>query len=185
MKPLLVIEDISPPMRRDLFTIVGVRVQATRYAWLALPNWIAVGVSLALLSENGKATSEVLVTGLFLGGFLYLANVTHSLGHVVAGWVVHSPMDILLLTATRDVTLYLKDRTAYPPSTRIRRSLGGPIANLVVGLAGLAMTSFVRSAWLELFVLSNVGVGLWTLCPVPTMDGWVIWSSLLRKRHTR
>jgi hypothetical protein len=183
MRPLFFFEDIRSPMRKDLFTVAGVRVQSTRYAWLAVPNWIGFGLFIAFVGSSDS--SHFVPTGLLYGAFLYLANVIHSLGHIIAGKIVQSPMDILLLTATRDVTLYLKDQATYPAGKRIRRSLGGPISNLAAGLVGLGMTALFRTAWLEIFAIANLGAGLWTLCPVPTMDGWVIWSTLLSHRQTR
>ena len=33
-------------------------------------------------------------------------------------------------------------------------------------------------SWLAAFGGFSVGVGLWTLVPIPTLDGWVIWRGL-------
>jgi hypothetical protein len=179
MRPLFVFEDIHSPMRKDLFTVAGVRIQATRSAFLAVPIWTGFGFLIASLGGIGHSYFGIVLTGLLYAVLLYLANVIHSVGHIVAGKIVRAPMDALLLTATRDVTLYLNDRAACPLRVRIGRSLGGPISNLAAGLAALGFNALFRTGWLEFFAIVNVAVGLWTLCPVPTMDGWVIWRGLL------
>jgi len=180
MRPLLVIEDIRPAKRIDLFTVGGVRIQATHYAWISLPAWMLLGLLMALFSENGILSFEALQIGLLYGLCLYLSNVIHSLGHIVAGKIIRSPMNILLLTSTRDVTEYAEGQASSPNHKRLLRSLGGPVFNIAAGLAGLAAMVLFGSQPAKIFALVNFGVGLWTLCPVPSMDGWVIWKALIR-----
>jgi len=180
MKPLLVFEDISAEKRSHLFTFAGVRIQATRYAWISVPMWILFGLFVAFAGERKSLSLETLWTGFLYGGCLYLANVIHSVGHIVAGKIVHSPMEILLLTSLRDVTLYAHSQASSPKRVRILRSLGGPVLNLAAGLIGLGVMALTGTYWVKVFAVVNCGVGLWTLCPVPTMDGWVIWTNLFR-----
>jgi len=183
MRPLLVVEDIHAPTRKRLFTFGGVSVEATRYAWLAVPGYIAVGVLFAALGRFGGSLSTALLTGSALGAGLYLTNSIHSLGHIVAGRIVGSPMDVLLLTATRDVTLYASTTGSPTKRARIVRSLGGPVFNLLAGAAAFAAAVIFTSEWVRFLSLANVAVGLWTLCPVPTLDGWVIWGQIFGDRH--
>jgi hypothetical protein len=183
MRPLLVFENIHAPARTRLFTFAGVIVEATRYAWLAVPGYIAVGVLLSVLGRFGDSVVATFGTGCALGAGLYLTNSVHSLGHIVVGRIVGSPMDVLLLTATRDVTLYASATGSPARQARILRSLGGPVFNLLAGTAAFAAAALFKSEWLRFLSLANVVVGLWTLCPVPTLDGWVIWGQLFGDRH--
>jgi Zn-dependent protease len=162
--------------------MAGVRIEATRHARMAPITWLVFGLLIAALDgDSGSAVSIALKAAVYAAA-LYLANVLHSLGHIVAGRIVGAPMDILLLTSTRDVTLYLADPSTYPVGVRARRSLGGPAANVVVALLCFSMTAPLKAPWLESFAVVNLAVGLWTLCPIPTMDGWVIWRGLFRGR---
>jgi hypothetical protein len=184
LRPILVFEDIHSPTQAHLCTLWGVKVKATRYAWLSIPIWIGFGLLIAVLGSKGNSHSAIISTGILYGICLSVSNAIHSLGHIIAGRVAHSPMDVLLLTSTRDVTLYLTDQTSCPRSARILRSLGGPALNFLVGLAGLGLMMFFRVAWLQTFAAVNLGVAIWTLCPVPTMDGWVVWRNLFKPRSS-
>jgi membrane-associated protease RseP (regulator of RpoE activity) len=42
-----------------------------------------------------------------------------------------------------------------------------------------------RASWARPAGVINVVVGLWTLMPVPSLDGWVIWRSLARSARER
>ena len=182
MRPLFVIEDIHSAGRASLFTIAGIRIEATRYAWLAPITWMIIGLFIAALDRHNGTLVSLVGRAAFYGAALYSSNLFHSLGHIVAGKMVHAPMDILLLTSTRDVTLYLAGPAAYPAKACIGRSLGGPIANLGVALLSFGIAVPLGAPWLQSFGTMNVALGLWTLCPIPTMDGWVIWRGLLGGR---
>jgi Zn-dependent protease len=184
MRPLFVVDDIRSPGRTFLFTVARVRIEATRHAWMAPITWLVFGLLIAVLDgDNGSAVSIVAKAAVFAAA-LYSANVLHSVGHILAGRMVGAPMDILLLTSTRDVTLYLTDPSTYPVGVRVGRSLGGPAANMVVALLCFSLTATLRAPWLESLAAVNLAIGLWTLCPIPTMDGWVIWRGLFRIRRT-
>lgn len=182
MRPLFVIDDIRSPRRTFLFTMAGVRIEATRHAWMAPITWLVFGLLIAALDGDRGSVVSVVAKAAVYAAALYLANVLHSIGHIVGGRIVGAPMDILLLTSTRDVTLYLTDPSTYPVGVRVGRSLSGPAANIVVALLCFSLTAPLRAAWLESVAVVNLAVGLWTLCPIPTMDGWVIWRSLFRGR---
>ena len=182
MRPLLVIDDIRSPGRTLLFTMAGIRIEATRFAWMAPITWLVVEFLIAVLDVESGSVVPLIMNTVVYGAALYSANVLHSLGHIVAGTMVGAPMDILLLTSTRDVTLYLTDPLSFPVGVRVGRSLGGPLLNLVAALLCFALRTLFGAPGLEPFAVVNVGVGLWTLCPIPTMDGWVIWRGLFRGR---
>jgi len=182
-KPLLVFEDIFATPRRKLFRVMRVDVMATPYAWLSPPFFCALGVLVALVETQGTPLESQVLVGIGYGVMLYLSNIIHSFGHIVAGNIFGTPMDLLLLTATRDVTLYLKDQSGYSKWVFIGRSSGGPAANLLLGILGVVMAKHYGAEWLAIFGIFNLGIGIWTLCPVPSMDGWVIWGELFRFRR--
>ena len=183
-RPLLVFEDISRAPRRRLFGFLGVEVMATPYAWLSVPFFCVLGILISYgqrPEEIGFWTVEV---GLEYGLLLYFTNMLHSLGHILAARKIGAPMEILLLTGTRDVTLYRKEKPEPSKWMFIGRSLGGPAANVLVGFIALGIWHLLAAAWLLTFCVFNFAIAAWTLCPVPSMDGWVIWGELFgfRKR---
>ncbi len=179
-KPLLVAEDITA--RRSLFRVFGVGWSATRYAWLSPLSWVTVGLAMAFASRSDADGTEVLVAGLGYGAVLYAANILHSVGHMIAGRAVGAPVEAVLVTSTRDVIIYAQPGAAAPDRCRIGRAVGGPAANLAVGCALMLAGHLAQAAWLAMAGLVNVGVAIWTLMPVPSLDGWVIWSILMHSR---
>jgi Zn-dependent protease len=91
----------------------------------------------------------------------------------------------VLVTSTRDVILYAQPGTAAPPRRRLLRALGGPLANLAAGCALLLAGGLMQASRATMAGLFNVCVGAWTLMPVPSLDGWVIWRALVRGRGGR
>lgn len=182
-KPLLVAEALTP--RRTLFRLLGATWQATRYGWLSVAWWMALGCTVALTARLRGGDSGWLVDGLACGAVLMLSNVLHSLGHVVAGRAVASPVRVVLTTSTRDVIVYGRPGETESPRRRVGRALGGPAANLAAGCAPLLAGGLARASWARAAGVINVAVGLWTLMPVPSLDGWVIWRSLARSARER
>ena len=180
MKPLLVLEDTTRPSRR-LFSVAGVDWWATRWAWVGPLFWIALGLPLAW-AEGGGA-----LRGVGYGILLWLTNTIHTLGHIGAGALAGARMDAVVLTSTRDVDVYRGAKRDVPERVRVLRSLGGPAANAAVGAAALALRAMAEgmpgpAGWLRAFGLFNAAVAIWTLMPVPTMDGWILWRALLYRR---
>ena len=91
-------------------------------------------------------------------------------------------MAVNVLTSTRDVNVYREPGASAPPRLRRLRSLGGPAANLVFGLAAVAAARLLGSRGALMFGYMNIAVALWTLVPLPTMDGWVVWFAGREKR---
>jgi hypothetical protein len=174
-----VLEDTSPRSRRTLFRIAGVTWAATRYAWVSPLFWTALGMAVAWAGRRGEPIEEALLVGCGYGLALYVSNALHSVGHIVAGRVAGAPMGTNLLTSTRDVTIYLQPGASVPRRPRVARALGGPVANLVCGIVALAASGVGLPRWFARVGYINIGVGLWTLAPVRSMDGWVIWRTLL------
>jgi Zn-dependent protease len=82
------------------------------------------------------------------------------------------------MTSTRDVIVYERPGEAEARRRRVGRATGGPAANLAAGLALLLAGWLAHASWVRAAGVINVVVGLWTLMPVPSLDGWVIWRSL-------
>lgn len=182
-RPLLVFEDIQTTPRRKLFTLLGVQWMATPYAWLSLPFWCLLGILTSLVGEYGTSTGGDLLIGLGYGLLLAVANAIHSLGHVIASRLIGAPMDVILMTATRNINLHLKDQSGYSKGIDIGRALGGPLLNIAAGLISFGIAKLSGSEWLTPFALFNVVIGIFTLIPLPSLDGWVIWGELLGFRH--
>jgi Zn-dependent protease len=184
---LFVFEDIETTPRHRLFRFQGVEVSATSYAWLSPCSYCTLGVMVSFGQRSENIFTTQVVVGLGYGLLLYLTNACHSLGHIFAAKWVGAPMEVLLLTATRDVTLYKKDGLVPTKWMFIGRSLGGPVTNLLAGVASLPAWYLLSSRWCLFFSIFNLAVGAWTLFPVPSMDGWVIWGELFgfRRRSIR
>jgi hypothetical protein len=182
-RPLLVAEDPGPAFRRPLFRLFGVTWAATRYAWLGPPFWCVVGVLIALAEQRSARGS--LAVGVGYGVLLCASNVLHTVGHIVLGHFAKAPMAVNVLTSTRDVSVYVQPGASAPPRRRILRSLGGPLANVLGGFAALGSSWIVGSRWLSMFGYFNLAIGFWTVAPVPSLDGWVIWRTAFRsnRRH--
>lgn len=177
-KPLLVAEDIN--QRRCLFRTAGISWQATRYAWVSPLFWAALGLIMAMADRRITGAAGVIATGLGHGLALCLANAVHSLGHIVAGRLAGSPVAAVLLTSTRDVIIYRQPGAAAPALSRLGRAAGGPAASLAVGVVLLLAGRWAQLSWMHSPGIINLGVAALTILPVPSLDGKVIWSSLIR-----
>jgi hypothetical protein len=181
MKPLLVAEDISS--RRELVRAFGVTWSATRYAWLCPLSWIALGLAIAFSNRINTETSSTLIAGFEYAAVLYTANILHSLGHIFAGYMTGSPVEIIVITSTRDVTIYKQPGNTATLHCRLVRSIGGPAANLMVGCVFILLSQFIHASLINMVGIINMGIAIWTLTPIPTIDGSVIWSILIHSKN--
>jgi Zn-dependent protease len=178
---MLIFEDVRKGPRRILLRVMGIPWVATPRAWISPIVFAAVGVLLALMMPSGEPTGVRLLTGLGYGALLYVAEIVHTIGHTVSGGAVGSPMTANVLTATLHSNEYAADTTAVARHVHIGRAIGGPLANLVVGLLAAAALAQTGSPWLRFFSQVNLLVGAAALLPIPTIDGSVIWRELLRR----
>ena len=182
---MLIFEDLASTPRHRLFAWLGVEWQATPRAWLSVPWFLAIGGAVAwAMAVQGRAGTSV-IDGLAFGVLLFLMNAIHSAGHTVSARLSGSPPGTTLVTATFHVTEHRCVRGVCSPRVHVGRSLGGPIANLVTGLAALAWHAAAGGRWLDFFAKASLIVGVWTILPIPTFDGWVIWGELLGFRRRR
>ena len=156
---------------------------ATTRAWLSPVFFCVFGVAIAIAGYAGQSFASEVLNGVAYGLMLSACNTIHSIGHILGGKLVGAVMDILLLTSTRDVNLYTSDQSHHSKWTFIGRSLGGPAFNFIVALIGFGLWRGTGVAWLLMFAGFNVAIGLWTLFPIPSMDGWVVWGELFGFRR--
>ena len=177
--PLFVFENIHASQNRRLMRFMDVEWRATPYAWLSVPVFLALGILSAVWGERGIAVMARLTLGLAYGAMLFLINNLHSVGHILSGKLVGSPMDVNLVTATRHVNLYFEDQDQISKWTHIGRALGGPVFNVLVGAATIMLWRLVGGNLLAAFANLNILIGLASLAPLPSLDGWVIWGRLM------
>ncbi len=182
-RPFLIFEDLRTTPRRRLFTLFGVEWLATPYALLGPLFFCLLGIAVVLLGHRESSLSSRLLIGVVYGLMLYACNTIHSLGHILGGTLLGARMNALLLTATRDVNVYLGARAQVPLRIRMGRAASGPLLNVLTGVGLIVVGRMLPAGWLTVFGCFNLGVGLWTLCPIPTMDGWVIWGGLLSRKR--
>ena len=175
---IFVVESIDQSRQRKLFAFLGVDYCATSYTWLNLPLMVLIGLIIALIfAPTHQLLSQILV-GLGYGLLMMISSFCHGLGHLISSRLVNGPMKSILATATVYVTHY-EDDEEQPRRVHIGRSLGGPGLNLLLGLTGVAIYLFVvPSHFLLFFGIVNLGFGVFTLLPIPSLDGAVIWGEL-------
>ncbi len=182
-QPLLVLEDIATVRRIRIGRFWGIPVSLTPLTWLGPFVWFGVGFVLDLSVPNLTLASHVSRSLMFMVA-VEVATVVHGFGHILSGKLVHAAMDELVFTATRGVNLYWGDQHHYPRRVHIGRSLGGPIANLLVAVLYAALLSLLPPGTARDVVARLVSVnqffGFGSFLPIPTVDGWVIWRALLR-----
>ncbi len=181
-QPLGVFENIRTTPRRKLFRFLGVDWVATPYAWLSVPNFLAAGIVLALVSRWGEPVGEVLRAGVISGVLLFVMNIVHTIGHILGGHAVNAVMDANLVTATRHINLYLDDPPDLPRRVHLSRAGGGPLLNIAVGLV-IALVG--AGAWVSTFGMYNLVAGIGSLAPVHSVDGEVIWRELRKSPKTK
>ena len=97
--------------------------------------------------------------------------------------MVQAPVSYVLITATVNVTHY-DDTEKQSSRVHVGRSLGGPVANLILGfLSGILYVTATPSPLLLFFSVVCILMGLMTLLPIPTLDGAVIWHNLRDAHH--
>jgi len=179
---MLILEDIHSKPQRRLFRWLGVDWQATPYAWLSIPFYVAIGILVTLLGRSPRSTGSRILAGVGYGLLLIIMNVIHTVGHILSGNRVGAPMKANLVTATYHVNLYPDDPPSLPPRIHLGRALGGPLLNILAGLTALVVNTFIHVGWVSFFGLANLVVAIWCLVPLPGLDGRVILKNLFRLR---
>jgi hypothetical protein len=178
-----IIEDLDTVRHIPVGSFGGVRLSFTPLTWLS--PFVFFGLRLILmLILPGLSLTERLADALVFALAVEVANICHAFGHILSGKIVGSPMDELLITATRDANLYEGDQQRFPGHVHLGRALGGPVFNLIVaGLlyAGLPLLTPGLSQHLATRIADiNLFFGVGSFIPLPSVDGEVIWRELLR-----
>jgi hypothetical protein len=178
-----IIEDVDTVRHIPFGMLWGVKVSLTPITWLGPLVFFALRLLVGLFA-TGMSLSDWFYDALLFTIAVEAATPLHAFGHILSGKLVHSPMDELLITATRDVNLYYGDQSTVPSYVHLGRALGGPVFNLLIaGLlyallplvpAGVGLTILDRIASMNLFF------GVVGFLPLPSVDGEVIWRELLR-----
>ena len=111
-----------------------------------------------------------------------ISTVVHALGHILGGKLVRSPMDELLLTATRGVNIYSGNQNDIPSFVHLVRAIGGPVLNLIAASVVLGLQTFVRFGFsadlLAAISSTSLFMGVGGFAPLPSVDGQVIWREV-------
>ena len=182
-----IIEDVDSVRHIPVGTFWGVRLSITPLVWLG--PFIFFGLRLLLRSVvAGVTLDERLSDALLFTLAVEVVTVLHALGHIIGGKLVGSPMDELLITATRDVNLYSGPQEIYPGYIHLGRALGGPVFNLILaGLLYACVPLLPATLWttaIERIAGMNLFFGLGGFLPLPSVDGEVIWREVLRPLRT-
>jgi hypothetical protein len=183
-----VIEDLDTVRRIQLGRLWGVRVTATPIAWTSPVVFFALRVLMNLVTMRGSMWPRLKEAALFSLS-VQVTSPLHACGHIVSGTLAGSPMDELLITATRDVNVYEGDQSRVPSHVHLMRAIGGPLANLLVGGVCRVLLRRARPGLATDIVAAiastNLFYGLGGLLPLPSIDGEVIWRELLRMARGR
>jgi len=180
--PLGVFEDYRRLPLRKLFDLFGVPVLSTPRAWInPLPLVPVMLLATFLLASRAYIIERILLTILWTALF-ELTSFIHSAGHILAGRAVNAPMDRLVVTSSRQVNVYDGDQSRYPARVHVTRALGGPLANIAVGLVMALLLLFGGySPTFLVFMLLNFAFGFGSLAPVRSLDGEVLMYYLTRQ----
>lgn len=174
---LFVAERIAEPRPRKVFSILGTEYRVTSWSWLNLPLVSAIGIVVAFLFGPEDSAAGHTLVGLGYGLLIVISSFLHGVGHVVSSRFVDAPVTWLVATATVNITQY---HDVEDPSRRVDvgRSIGGPVLNFLLGfVAGVVYIYVSQSHFLAFFAVVNLAFGAFTLLPIPSLDGAVIWRN--------
>jgi len=140
--------------------------------------FFGLGLALNLPGLINKPVDTFYHAGVFVIG-VEISTLIHAFGHILGGKLVRSPMDELLLTATRGVNIYHGDQSLVQSSVHVGRASGGPILNLLIYAVMLQLLPH-RGVGFGTDVLAAIAstslfMGAGGFLPLPSVDGQVIW----------
>lgn len=177
-----ILENLDTVPRIRIGSFWNVTLLITPWTWLS--PFVFFGLHFLLNLLNTRLTlDERLFQSIYFVIAVELTTPIHALGHILSGKLVHSAMDELLITATRDVNRYHGDQSQIPSYVHLVRSLGGPAINILVGLFCILIApSIPPGFWAGVntsLISTNLFFGLGSLLPVPSVDGEVIWREII------
>jgi len=159
----------------------GIELSVTPITWLSPVVFFGLGAVLGTFEPRMNLIQTLYHIGAFVIG-VEISTLIHALGHILGGKLVRSPMDELLLTATRGVNIYHGDQETLPGFVHVGRAMGGPILNLLI--YGVAMQLLhdsgvgFRSDVLAAIASTSLFMGAGGFLPLPSVDGQVIWREV-------
>jgi hypothetical protein len=185
------IEDLETVRHIRLGKFWGIDISITPITWLSPAVFFLLGLLLNRIKPGMSLNETLYRAGVFVIG-VEISTLVHALGHILGGKLVRSPMDELLLTATRGVNIYLGDQDALRGYVHLGRALGGPALNLIVAGAVIGILAYVESGLgadiLASIISTSLFMGVGGFAPLPSVDGQVIWREVFRSslwRRTR
>jgi hypothetical protein len=183
-----IIENVDTVRRIPIGRFWGVTLLVTPLTWISPFVFFGLHILLNVLNDH-LSLADRLHQALLFTIAVEITTALHALGHILSGKMVHSAMDELLITATRDINLYHGDQSLIPRHVHLIRSLGGPLFNIFVAGVCAALAAIIASDfWLALvtsLISTNLFFGVGGLLPLPSVDGEVIWRELFRPIHSR
>jgi len=176
------IEDLDTVRHIPLGKFWGIELSITPITWLSPVVFFLLGLLLNALRPGMSLTGTLYKAGVFVIG-VEISTLVHAFGHILGGKLVRSPMDELLLTATRGVNIYSGDQNALPGYVHLGRALGGPILNLLAATVALGLQTLVVIGFstdvLGAIASTSLFMGVGGFAPLPSVDGQVIWREVL------
>ncbi len=169
----------------ELGRLYGLRLTARP---MALVGFAWIGTALALIGAGalGLTAVEAILGGLLGAVLHYASELWHHLGHAWAARRTGHPMigaRFGYLLGTAALSVYPPDEGDLLASVHIRRTLGGPLANLLVALLALPLTLALRSSGglayalaLWLFLENLLIYTLQAIVPLGFNDGATLWT---------
>ena len=166
---------------RLLFRSRSVSCYVSPLAWLSLVPFLLLGGLVAAFER--PAQSDRLLVSLQYSLLLFLSNTVHSLGHIVAARLLGIRTNTVLVTATVHISSHSCVHGTCSRWRHIGRALGGPAANLLLGLIALGASRIISVAAIRFLAVANLLVAGALVLPLPRVDGWVIWGELFGFRR--
>ncbi|HNF93873.1 MAG TPA: hypothetical protein PLQ75_04395, partial [Anaerolineales bacterium] len=104
------LENLDTVRRIRVGSFWGVTLLITPWTWLSPFVFFGLHFLLNLLNPR-LPLDERLLQSIYFVIAVELTTPLHALGHIISGKLVHSAMDELLITATRDVNIYHGDQS--------------------------------------------------------------------------
>jgi Zn-dependent protease len=183
-----IIENVDTVRRIPIGRFWGVTLLVTPLTWISPFVFFGLHILLNVLNDQ-LSLADRLHQALLFTIAVEITTVLHAFGHILSGKMVHSAMDELLITATRDVNLYHGDQSLIPGHVHLVRSLGGPLFNIfIAGVCAMLAAIIASDFWVALvtsLISTNLFFGFGGFLPLPSVDGEVIWRELLRPIYSR
>jgi len=164
----------------------NIEVSITPITWLSPIVFFGLGLLLNLPGLINNRVDTLYHVGVFVLG-VEISTLIHAFGHILGGKLVCSPMDELLLTATRGVNIYHGDQSRLPSFVHVGRASGGPILNLLIYAVMSQLLSHsgvgFRADVLAAIASTSLFIGAGGFLPLPSVDGQVIWREVFLWHH--